>query len=87
MIDDLLIPKDRTANYPPGHAASARDKESGPRKKLRPRFNYGGKVHQVRDMPAKRRTKSAKGMPKGVKRRGGLARYAEGGVKKRSAVQ
>lgn len=70
------------ANYPPGHPASARDKESGPRKKLRPRFKGGGNVHQVRDMPAKRRAKSGKGMPKGVKARGGLAEYAGGGYGK-----
>jgi hypothetical protein len=70
------------ANYPPGHPASQRDKESGPRKKLRPRFKGGGGVHQVRDMPAKRRGASKKGMPKNVKGRGGLAAYAGGGYGK-----
>ena len=75
------------ANYPPGHPASERDKESGPRKKLRPRFKKGGGVRQVRDASMARRKASGKGMPKGVKARGGLAKYAaggyaEGGVKK-----
>jgi hypothetical protein len=92
------------ANYPPGHPSSARDKESGPRKKLRPRFKKGGGVRHVRDAgyadggaikvdlskikgaktresgDAKgRRKASKKGMPKGVKAHGGLAKYAAGG--------
>jgi len=83
------------ANYPPGSPSNQRDKESGPRKKLRPRFKHGGGVHHVRDVGAmkgghmksgnyseyagSRRKASKKGMPKGVKARGGLARYAEGG--------
>lgn len=68
------------ANFPVVNEASQRDKESGPRKERRPRFNYGGKVHQVRAAPQKRRKASGKGMPKGVKARGGLAAYANGGA-------
>jgi hypothetical protein len=68
------------ANFPVVNEASQRDKESGPRKERRPRFNYGGKVRHVRDLPGKRRAKSGKGMPKGVKARGGLASYAGGGA-------
>jgi hypothetical protein len=67
------------ANYPPGHAASARDQESGPRKKLRPKFKKGGGVRQVRDASMSRRKASKKGMPEGVKAHGGLAKYAAGG--------
>ena len=68
------------ANFPVVNEASQRDKESGPRKERRPRFNYGGKVRQVRAAPEKRRKASGKGMPKGVKARGGLAAYAGGGA-------
>ncbi|MCH8239746.1 MAG: enoyl-CoA hydratase/isomerase family protein, partial [Proteobacteria bacterium] len=68
------------ANFPVVNEASQRDKESGPRKERRPRFNYGGKVRQVRAAPEKRRKASGNGMPKGVKARGGLAAYAGGGA-------
>jgi len=79
------------ANFPVVNEASQRDKESGPRKERRPRFNYGGKVRQVRVLEtargtggkkkaAQRRKASGKGMPKGVKARGGLAAYANGGA-------
>lgn len=68
------------ANFPVVNESSQRDKESGPRKERRPRFNYGGKVRQVRAAPEKRRKASGKGMPKGVKARGGLAAYANGGA-------
>ena len=67
------------ANFPPGHPSSARDQESGPRKKLRPKFDKGGGVRQVRDAHMSRRKASKKGMPKGVKAHGGLAKYAAGG--------
>lgn len=79
------------ANFPVVNEASQRDKESGPRKERRPRFNYGGKVKRVRVLEtargtggtkkaAQRRKASGKGMPKGVKARGGLASYANGGA-------
>lgn len=67
------------ANFPPGHPSSARDQESGPRKKLRPKFKKGGGVRQVRDASMSRRKASKKGMPSGVKNRGGLMEYAAGG--------
>ena len=46
------------ANYPPGSPSSQRDKESGPTKKLRPRFKHGGGVRHVRGIsPRARRGK------------------------------
>ena len=53
--------------------------EAGGNKRLKAGYGHGGDVHSVRDRPAKRRAKSGKKMPKGLKARGGLARYAEGG--------
>jgi hypothetical protein len=55
------------------------DIEAGGTKRLKPKMGYGGSVHSVRDRPAKRRAKSGRGMPKGVKARGGLMEYAQGG--------
>ena len=53
---------------------SRAEKEAGGNKPLKAGYMKGGDVHAVR------RKASKKGMPKGVKARGGLARYAEGGM-------
>ena len=50
------------ANYPPGHPSSARGQESGPRKKIRPKFKTGGGVHHVRDRSMSRGKASNNGM-------------------------
>jgi len=65
------------ANYPSKPKSNQRDVESGTKKKLRPRFKKGGGVHHVRDISTLKASK--KGMPKGVKAHGGLAKYAAGG--------
>ena len=64
----------------PAQSTTQADKEAGGRPRLKPKFKYGGKVHTVRDVKAKSRRKaSGRNMPKNVKNRGGLARYATGG--------
>jgi len=62
------------ANYPPGYAGNQRDKESGPRKKLRPRFKHGG-VHHVRDV----------GAMKGGYMKSGMGNYSEYAGSRRKA--
>ena len=58
--------------------------EAGGNKRLKAGYGHGGGVHRVRGQVSSReanalRRASKKGMPKGVKARGGLARYAHGG--------
>lgn len=66
------------------------DIEAGGTKKLKPRFKEGGKVHRTKYITKRQKEQIAKTravgkggakqkMPKNVKARGGLAKYADGG--------
>ena len=69
----------------PGVPTNQMEKETGGRKRTKPKFMAGGKVHRVRKAAPKSakgaRKASKRGMPKNVKAQGGLARarYMGGG--------
>ncbi len=70
-----------TGNQPARRGRNQAEIEAGGTKRLKPGLNKGGYmkggVHKVR--ASARRRASGKGMPKGVKARGGLMEYAHGG--------